>query len=936
MTINRWLGTAQARVAKTALQPVGIQPGSIWILRVGSQSFSYTYPASIETYGSDDNDRAQDVCDGLVAAFSGGGTFGGGSSSIVGSIATELYQGRWSVMVTGTSEGAPLDVDLTGSDPVSSGISIVRLQAGRAAQNEIQRIKFPGTPSSGTWFVRFRNSITSALAYNITNANLQTALEGLASIGSGNVTVSGSYTAGYLVTFQGTLAATDVDLISAYSDDFAGVASYKLDITSSGGIGRQEYSMPDLSGDANTIYRFSYDGSQSHYFTGAATTSQLLTALESISTIGSGNVYVQENVDKSYTIALIGSFVGRAGGTLSLVDVSNGDASTDLTASTPTFTTSTKTVVVTILNMPYWGSGTLTFSYNGATTAAITYNGATSGTVQSALTTASIPWVCTAVAGGQYGARSFTFTLTGSVDPGVILPDVSSLVGCYAIDVRTTQPALVARNEVQQINIETDPTGGTFTLAFGANTSSGIAYNASASTIQTTLQGLASIGASNATVSGAVGGPFVVEFVASLAAAAQNLIVGNGASLTRTASASVTSAIVTVPTGPNWWTNTSNWSLGSVPSSTHVATFDAGSVGCRYGISAVAAIAGIDVYRSYTGSIGLPERKDDGSPETLSQYLSLTDLGSAIPIRIGLGDEGAGPSVIRINTALQHADVSLLFSSSAGGEQLYTVGLAGLLDTLHVADASLQIATAPGSTATVGSIRISPKAKSDDAAVVEWGEGAAVSTTEIVAGTVRMGSVPASLTIHSGQASVRGSTGALTSLVLRNCLLRYLAGGSLGKFGTISALTTSSGQARLTCNSHGLSSGDRIFLRGVVGVTGLPDGYYTILRVDANTFDLVGTAPAIPFGASSPSTVSSYYQTNTAQWGLADAVRIGSGGTLDFSELSTSRTIVAPVLLQASDAQVIDTLNTVSGLRIKSDPGLFDVTLGNRALIKRE
>lgn len=35
--------------------------------------------------------------------------------------------------------------------------------------------------------------------------------------------------------------------------------------------------------------------------------------------------------------------------------------------------------------------------------------------------------------------------------------------------------------------------GGTFTLSFGGNTTSGIAYNASAATVQSALEGLASI-----------------------------------------------------------------------------------------------------------------------------------------------------------------------------------------------------------------------------------------------------------------------------------------------------------------------------------------------------------------------------------------------------------------------------------------------------------
>ncbi len=64
---------------------------------------------------------------------------------------------------------------------------------------------------------------------------------------------------------------------------------------------------------------------------------------------------------------------------------------------------------------------------------------------------------------------------------------------------------------------------GTFTLTFGANTTAAQAYNVSAASLQTALQGLASIGSGKATVTGTGtgGDPYVVTFAGSLAAAPQ-------------------------------------------------------------------------------------------------------------------------------------------------------------------------------------------------------------------------------------------------------------------------------------------------------------------------------------------------------------------------------------------------------------------------------
>lgn len=62
-----------------------------------------------------------------------------------------------------------------------------------------------GYPTGGTAVWTFGANSTAALAYNISPAALQTALQGLASIGSGNVTVTGVAARYYAITFTGTL-----------------------------------------------------------------------------------------------------------------------------------------------------------------------------------------------------------------------------------------------------------------------------------------------------------------------------------------------------------------------------------------------------------------------------------------------------------------------------------------------------------------------------------------------------------------------------------------------------------------------------------------------------------------------------------------------------------------------------------------------------------
>lgn len=69
-------------------------------------------------------------------------------------------------------------------------------------------------------------------------------------------------------------------------------------------------------------------------------------------------------------------------------------------------------------------------------------------------------------------------------------------------------------NEVQTVTITGTPTGGNFTLTFSGATTSNIAYNAVAATVEAALVALSTIGAGNVSVTGGPGPgtPYVVTF----------------------------------------------------------------------------------------------------------------------------------------------------------------------------------------------------------------------------------------------------------------------------------------------------------------------------------------------------------------------------------------------------------------------------------------
>lgn len=101
------------------------------------------------------------------------------------------------------------------SATLTAGGSAIRIRS--LIISEAQSVSVAGT--GGTLTLTFGANTTGSLAYNATAATVKTALEGLASIGAGNVSVSGGplATKPIVVTFQGTFAGTDVAELTATS-----------------------------------------------------------------------------------------------------------------------------------------------------------------------------------------------------------------------------------------------------------------------------------------------------------------------------------------------------------------------------------------------------------------------------------------------------------------------------------------------------------------------------------------------------------------------------------------------------------------------------------------------------------------------------------------------------------------------------------------------
>lgn len=107
---------------------------------------------------------------------------------------------------------------------------------GLIESTSVQRVAILGNATAGTFILQFEGSTTPAIPYNIAAAELQTVLEDLPSIGSGNVLVSLGPTTGetphatpcWLVSFVGEFLDEEVPLLSLFSESLTGIATVEI------------------------------------------------------------------------------------------------------------------------------------------------------------------------------------------------------------------------------------------------------------------------------------------------------------------------------------------------------------------------------------------------------------------------------------------------------------------------------------------------------------------------------------------------------------------------------------------------------------------------------------------------------------------------------------------------------------------------------------
>jgi hypothetical protein len=124
----------------------------------------------------------------------------------------QLYKYYFNINTPGLAEGVPI------LQPAPDSVILDAFIVAHTAWNETaeadlvfeanedlsQTLAYVGTPTAGTFIAEYEGASTAALPYNESIGNLQTALNGLSTIGASGVTVTGSPGA-WVVTFDAAI-----------------------------------------------------------------------------------------------------------------------------------------------------------------------------------------------------------------------------------------------------------------------------------------------------------------------------------------------------------------------------------------------------------------------------------------------------------------------------------------------------------------------------------------------------------------------------------------------------------------------------------------------------------------------------------------------------------------------------------------------------------
>jgi hypothetical protein len=608
----------------------------------------------------------------------------------------EVEASGYYLTLTGPEDGTPVIVSVTATPFCDIVVNVT--QAGVAGSNEKQTITI-STSTGGTFTLTYDGQTTSALAYNVSAADMATALKALSNIGDSDVAVTGNAGGPWTVEFQGTLASTNVALITGDGASLTGSGTVTITEETAGSAQRNTIlryaiygtgtplvefafsNVTDAAGISDSADKFGtmrwYGGANYwvEHLPGEGGPSETIT-LSSVLTymLGAGNFTltaetpVAPDYYQYYRIEVKGTYAAHEISLTVTLTESPSDADVSVITHQVGTTGIDEEQLVVVANAT---GGTFTLTFGGQTTSDLAYNISIANMTTALEALSSIGSgnvTVTAPATGQY-LVTFGTTL-GSQDVALMTASAASLTG-GTVTVETTQAAVGGLNEIQQVAIAgATPTGGTFVLAYSGVSTSDIAYNASAATVSAALEALSSIGASNVAVTGDAGGPWTVTFQGTLAATDAALLVGYSDDLT-VAAVSYLIQETTEATGPHHFSDPKNWDANAVPADGDDIVFQSGSSDCLFDLVTYQARHYIDCAEASAGTFTLTYYGSTTAAIAFNANAAAVEAALDLLSSVGAGNvavtsSAQGVFVVTFSGTLCERDFEPLTGSGAG------------------------------------------------------------------------------------------------------------------------------------------------------------------------------------------------------------------------------------------------------------------------------
>ena len=809
MAKNQWIGGAKPVPQETRITVANIEEGDVIGLVMGGQLVSVV-AESADPYN---------VLTTLALTIIGvtTGPWDEVDAAIVSHEDSEGNQVLDYLRILGPDDGTPFTVTSTTTNASGFTISIIEQRRGAAPQNEVQRIFTTVTPTAGNFKLYFGGQTTADIAFNAGAGTVQAALEALANIAPGDVTVTQNGTMDYNVAFSGVYATKNVPRlqIALGTSPLTGGTSVAVTrIQEGNSLGTPErWALMIPAELLPTLDSFNFQLNQDINGNGpyagdsiavgpaGPTADAIRVGLKSIQHADGTAVYdvVDVTGDQGGPFDIKIWKYGPHGGDDNLlaigghmlegvlVDGPFGGGTAFLKVSDRNTTPVPDQQLVALIGRPATGQFRLTFE--GQQTADVPFN-ASAATVQAALEGLSnlLPTDVT-VTGDSLGPWTVQFDMTLNVGPLERLL-MTGTNGTTPLSpggqTEVIQLARLGVNEIQVVTIPKRASGGTFTLGFGAESQPGIPANATAAQVQAALESLATPVPGDFIVTGNDGGPWVVEFTGTYANSDVALMTGDASTLTSPNTQAVTITLHQASTGPYHLSNVYNWSLGALPVDGDTIVFKDFASHVRFDLDALTQVtpAAVESWASMTGEFGLADINTNGGGyrEFRSKKIELGRAADGITMEIFIGyGEGSGSALMRFhfNDCPYNLHCRLTGQTNGGDKPPLVITGGHANATANIARGRVGFAPDAADTAALGTLRMSSVDDPQTDAFVVAGPDTSVGIITKHAGTLELNSGPSTSFEQTAGTTTFQGTAAITSPIIRGGDFIYNSSGTL-------------------------------------------------------------------------------------------------------------------------------------------------------------